>query len=120
MHEITGTQSQLTKTECMFSSALNPPNDRGGTLLACLGLQSKQSSTNSTAILFKHSHYFLLWNIAGFLRMLPVCNPLGGNHNGKQAAGYGNRVLSSVHYQAQHLAHKSTKHTTRAGSSELA
>lgn len=44
---------------------------------------------------------------------------LGGNHNGKQAAGYADRVFicTAAHYQAQHLAHKSTKHTTRAGSS---
>lgn len=79
-----------------------PSNDSSGTLLACLCMQSKQTRTNSTGALLKPSHYFLLWNRAGFLRMLPACNPLGGNHNGKQAAGYGNRVLSAQHYIIRH------------------
>lgn len=73
-----------TESQCMLSPSLD---DSSGTLLACLGMQSKQTRTNSTVILLKPSHYFLLWNGAGFLRMLSACNPLGGNHNGKQAAG---------------------------------
>lgn len=52
--------------------------------LTCLNVQSKQTSTNSTAVLLKPSHYFLLWNRAGFLRMLPACNPLGGNIMGSK------------------------------------
>lgn len=85
--------SSTSQSQCMLSSSLN---DSSGTLLACLGTQSKQTRTNSTVILSKPSHYFLLWNGAGFLRMLSACNPLGGNHNGKQAAGRFNLHSSTL------------------------
>lgn len=82
-----------TESQRVLSSSLN---DSRATLLACLCTKSKQTRTNSSVVLLKPSHYFLLWNGAGFLRMLSACNPLGGNHNGKQAAGRFNLHSSTL------------------------
>lgn len=75
LSESSWAQSQITESESMFFSSVNlRRNDRSGILQAGLDTQFKQASTNSTAVLLEHSHYFLLWRGDGFLRMLLACN----------------------------------------------
>lgn len=70
------TQCQLTKSECMPS--LISKHHQTIAPLTCPSTQSKQSGANSTPALLKPSHYFLLWNGAGFLRMLLCVTPWVG------------------------------------------
>lgn len=85
-------------------------------MLTCLNMQSKQTSTNSTAVLLKPSHYFLLWNRVGFLRMLPACNPLGGNIMGSKLQAMVTGFLSVQQYIIRHDTWHS-KHTSQTRSS---